>query len=99
MIVVTANWEIGDGSLWPGPAAGIMERFRAEVARAAVRAGWQCDGRYEPVRRVDVVFAGDTFDGSPRANGSERPDRGNAAPEPGRSTRASWRGRSVPAGV
>jgi len=62
MIVVTANWEIGDGSLWPGPAAGIMGRFRADVARAAVRAGWQCDGRYEPVPRVDVVFAGDTFD-------------------------------------
>ncbi len=62
MIVVTANWEIGDGSLWPGPAAGIIGSFRAEVARAALRAGWQSDGRYEPVPRVDVVFAGDTFD-------------------------------------
>ncbi len=62
MIVVTANWEIGDGSLWPGPAARMMGRFRADVARAAIRAGWQCDGRYQPVRRVDVVFAGDTFD-------------------------------------
>jgi len=62
MIVVTANWEIGDGSLWPGPAAGITGRFRAELTRAAARAGWQSDGRYDPVPRVDVVFAGDTFD-------------------------------------
>ena len=35
MIVVTANWEIGDGSVWPAPAAGMMGRFRADVARAA----------------------------------------------------------------
>jgi len=62
MIVVTANWEIGDGSLWPGPAASMMGRFAAEVTRAAVRAGWRSDGRYDPVPRVDVVFAGDTFD-------------------------------------
>jgi hypothetical protein len=62
MIVVTANWEIGDGSLWPGPAASMMGRFAAEVTRAAVRAGWRADGRYDPVPRVDVVFAGDTFD-------------------------------------
>jgi hypothetical protein len=75
MIVVTANWEIGDGSLWPGLAAGIMARFRAEVARAALRAGWQNDGRYEPVPRVDVVFAGDTFDwlASREWLGSSRP--------------------------
>ena len=75
MIVVTANWEIGDGSLWPGPAAGIMGRFRAEVTRAAVRAGWQSDGRYDPVPRVDVIFAGDTFDwlASREWLGSSRP--------------------------
>ncbi len=75
MIVVTANWEIGDGSLWPSPAAGMMGRFRAELIRAAVRAGWQSDGRYDPVPRVDVVFAGDTFDwlASREWLGSSRP--------------------------
>jgi hypothetical protein len=75
MIVVTANWEIGDGSLWPSPAAGMMGRFRAELTRAAVRAGWQSDGRYDPVPRVDVVFAGDTFDwlASREWLGSSRP--------------------------
>lgn len=86
MIVVTANWEIADGSLWPGPAAGIMGRFSAEVTRAAVRAGWRPDGRYDPVPRVDVVFAGDTFDwlGSREWLGKSRPwQRGASA----RSTR------------
>lgn len=75
MIVVTANWEIGDGSVWPAPAAGIMGRFRADVARAAVRAGWRADGRYEPVPRVEIVFAGDTFDwlGSRLWLGATRP--------------------------
>ena len=84
MIVVTANWEIGDGSLWPGPAAGIMGRFRAEVTRAAARAGWRSDGRYDPVPRVDVVFAGDTFDwlASREWLGASRPwQRGGKARE------------------
>lgn len=75
MIVVTANWEIGDGSVWPVPPAGIMRRFSDDVARAAIRAGWRADGRYEPVPRVDVVYAGDTFDwlSSRRWLGQARP--------------------------
>lgn len=82
MIVVTANWEIADGSLWPSPTARIMTGFRAELTRAAVRAGWQSDGRYDPVPRVDVVFAGDTFDwlASREWLGSSRPwQRGGKA--------------------
>ena len=97
MIVVTANWEIGDGSIWPASAAGIMGRFRAEVARAAVRAGWRADGRYEPVPRVEIVFAGDTFDwlGSRQWLGATRPwHRGAKA----RAIRARVVARSLRAG-
>ena len=62
MLVVTANWEISDGSLWSSAAGGVVARFAAAVARAAVRCGWQADGRYLPIQRVDIVLAGDTFD-------------------------------------
>lgn len=62
MLVVTANWQIGDGSILPPPTPAVVARFVAELRRSAVREGWRSDGRYEPVRSLDVVFAGDTFD-------------------------------------
>lgn len=62
MLVVTANWQIGDGSILPPPGRAAVARFVADLRRSAVREGWRPDGRYEPVRSVDLVFAGDTFD-------------------------------------
>lgn len=62
MLVVTANWQIGDGSILPPPTPAVVARFVGELRRSAVREGWRSDGRYEPVRSLDVVFAGDTFD-------------------------------------
>jgi len=62
MIVVTANWEISDGTIWPSATGGVVARFIAALTRAAVRGGWRHDGSYAPLDRVDVVLAGDTFD-------------------------------------
>lgn len=62
VLVVTSNWCIPDGSLTPGPAPGLVARFRAEVRRACLRAGFRADGRYRPVQGIAVVCAGDTFD-------------------------------------
>lgn len=62
MIVVTANWGIGDGSLWPSLPAAAVDRFVGALRRAAVRAGWRADGSYAPVERIDLLLAGDTFD-------------------------------------
>jgi len=62
MLVVTANWEISDGTLWPSAAGGVVARFIAALTQAAVRGGWRHDGSYAPLDRVDVVLAGDTFD-------------------------------------
>lgn len=62
MLVVSANWGIGDGSLRAPPARSTLVRFVAGVRRAAVLAGWRGEGRYEPVDGVDLVLAGDTFD-------------------------------------
>lgn len=62
MIVVTANWGIGDGSLWTSLSAAAVERFVRALQRAAVRAGWRPDGSYAPVERIDLLLAGDTFD-------------------------------------
>lgn len=62
MLIVTSNWCVPDGSLSAGPAAGLLERFRAEVRRASLRAGFRADGTYRPPTAVAVVLAGDTFD-------------------------------------
>lgn len=62
MLVVSANWGIGDGSLRARPSPATLARFVGQVRRAAVLAGWRGGGRYEPVEGVDVVLAGDTFD-------------------------------------
>jgi len=62
MLVVTANWAIGDGTLWRRPLRGLLPRAWGSLQRAALRAGFRSDGRYEPVERIDMVFAGDTFD-------------------------------------
>jgi hypothetical protein len=62
MLVVTANWNITDGTLWRRPLRGLVARAWGAIQRAALRAGFQRDGRYEPIDRLDIVFAGDTCD-------------------------------------
>jgi hypothetical protein len=62
MLVVTANWNITDGSLWRRPLRGLVDRTWAAVQRAALRAGFRHDGCYAPIDRLDIVFAGDTCD-------------------------------------
>lgn len=61
MLVVTANWAFADGTLVATSRRGQAE-FREAVHRAAFRSGVRRDGRYEPIDRIDVVLAGDTFD-------------------------------------
>jgi hypothetical protein len=62
MLVVTANWEITDGTLWSSGAGAFVARFVAGVRLAAVRCGWRADALYAPIPRIDVILAGDTFD-------------------------------------
>jgi hypothetical protein len=62
MLVVTSNWCVSDGTLSAGPPRRLIDRFRAEVRKASLRAGFRCDGSYRPVDAIDVVLAGDTFD-------------------------------------
>lgn len=63
MLVVTANWAIADGTVYGGPPAGVVRTFFREVRRAAWRAGFRHDGRYRPIEAIQLVLAGDTFDG------------------------------------
>lgn len=63
MLMLTANWGIGDGTVHAGPRATAIEGFFSEVRRAAWRAGFRQDGSYRPVDRVQLVLAGDTLDG------------------------------------
>lgn len=75
MLVVTANWSITDASLVDGPSRAQCREFIAEIRRSAVRAGFRRDGGYRPIERVEIVLAGDTFDGLLTAAwlGAERP--------------------------
>jgi len=61
MLVVSANWAITDGTLVSQPRR-LQAEWLAAVSRAAVRGGFQRDGRYASIDRLDVVLAGDTFD-------------------------------------
>lgn len=63
MIVVSANWLISDGSLCPPPRGSRIAAFLRAVERLACRSGMGPDGSYRPIDRVDLVLAGDTFDG------------------------------------
>ena len=44
-----------------GPA-GVGLSSWGVIQRSALRAGFRHDGRYKPLERLDIVFAGDTFD-------------------------------------
>ena len=62
MLVVCANWGIGDGTLREPPPPARTAAFVDGLRRAAVLAGWQERGRYEPIPAVDLILAGDTCD-------------------------------------
>jgi hypothetical protein len=63
MLVVTANWAIADGTAYGGPPRGAVRAFFRELRRAAWRAGFRRDGLYHPLDTIQIVLAGDTFDG------------------------------------
>jgi len=63
MLVVTANWAIGDGSVHGAPPHAAVGAFLHAVRRSAWRAGFRRDGCYRPIEAIHLVFAGDTLDG------------------------------------
>lgn len=78
MLVVTANWSIGDGTAYGPPPRTAIATFIRELRKAAWRAGFRADGRYRPPDAVHLVLAGDTFDGLTTLawQGGTRPWRG-----------------------
>ena len=63
MLVVTANWAIADGTVHGGPPPAAVRAFFREVRRAAWRTGFRHDGRYRPLEAIQIILAGDMFDG------------------------------------
>ena len=61
MLVVTANWAIGDGTLWRRPLRGWSLEHGVSSSDSALRAGFRHDGHHRPLERLDIVFAGDTL--------------------------------------
>lgn len=103
MLVVAANWAITDGTLVAHPRRR-QHAWLAAVHRAAIRAGWCRDGRYRPIVGLDIVLAGDTFDGLTSAawSGGVRPwlaSRGAAEIRRSTRLRALRRGRWLLAGL
>jgi hypothetical protein len=62
MLVVTANWLFGDGTLAAAATAPHVVSWRQAVHRAALRGGFRRDGNYRPLEALQIVFAGDTLD-------------------------------------
>ena len=80
MLVVTANWAIADGTVHGAPPRAAVRAFFRELRRAAWRAGFRRDGRYRPIGSLQIVLAGDTFDGlaSLQWHGDLRPWQGGS---------------------
>lgn len=81
MLVCSANWLLPDGSLSQPPAASAVTAVVQTIGALAGRAGFRQDGRYQPVKRVDLVLAGDMLDtlSSTRWLGPLRPWQATAA--------------------
>ncbi|MDO7677730.1 MAG: hypothetical protein MUQ48_04150, partial [Pirellulales bacterium] len=62
MLVVTSNWNCSDKTLVASHSKKQFDHFLKVVHRAALRASMRFDGRYQPIERLDLVFAGDTYD-------------------------------------
>lgn len=62
MLVVTSNWNCSDKTLVASHSKKQFDHFLKLVHRAALRASMRFDGRYQPIERLDLVFAGDTYD-------------------------------------
>ncbi|MCX7391394.1 MAG: hypothetical protein NTX02_09430 [Planctomycetia bacterium] len=62
MLVVTSNWNCSDKTLVASHSKKQFDYFLKVVHRAALRASMRFDGRYQPIERLDLVFAGDTYD-------------------------------------
>lgn len=104
MLVVSANWSFGDGSLVAAAAAPFAGIWLQAVQRAAVRAGFGRDGNYRPIDGLQVVLAGDTFDCLTSATwtGRVRPWHGGRAAAAARRSmlvRATGRGRRLLRGL
>jgi hypothetical protein len=104
MLVVSANWSLGDGTLTAAAAAPHVGVWLQAVHRAAVRAGFRRDGSYRPLDQLQVVLAGDTFDCLTSAawTGSLRPwHDGRAAHAARRAVlvRSAHRGRRLLVGM
>ena len=58
MLVVTANWAIGDGTLWRRPLRGLVSRAWGVIQRShfVLASGAMVDTNHE---RLDIVFAGE----------------------------------------
>lgn len=62
MLLVTVDWAIGDGTLLRRPIRPLVGNLFREMERACWRGGFQPDGRYRPIERLDIVLAGDSGD-------------------------------------
>ena len=62
MLVVTSNWNCSDKTLVASHSKKQFGHFLDVVHRAALRASMRFDGRYQPIERLNLVFAGDTYD-------------------------------------
>jgi hypothetical protein len=81
MLVCSANWLLPDGGVSLPPTARELATFQRGLQTVSGRAGFRSDGRYQPISRVDLVFAGDMLDtlSSTRWLGATRPWQGTPA--------------------
>ena len=62
MLVVISDLHLTDGTSGATIRAGAFKVFKQRINDMAWDASWRADGKYKPVKRIDVILLGDILD-------------------------------------
>ncbi len=62
MLVIISDLHLTDGTSGETISSGAFRIFRARLSDMAYDASWRLDGRYKPVKKLDLILLGDIFD-------------------------------------
>jgi UDP-2,3-diacylglucosamine pyrophosphatase LpxH len=62
MLVIISDIHLNDGTCGKSISTGAFELFVDRLRELALQASWRSDGRYEPLREIDLLLMGDILD-------------------------------------
>ena len=62
MLVIISDIHLNDGTCGKSISTAAFELFVERLQELALQASWRSDGRYEPLREIDLLLLGDILD-------------------------------------